>query len=667
MGDYGPAHDSTSPEEYTTLLRDHLTKCEEEGRYFEAECARKRLEEIKVQVQKSRKSELKSHQKTEESILIQAHQSEVERFEFVWAQRLNEFCSRSSELEAEMLLRHETDMREFLETQRRGLARPRFSGRLLNMRKIERTLARQGDYRRAQEMQQQNDALEQRELARLSERNEQSVAKKAAHLRRQQALELSVFRKRVASARQQLVQGRLTDLQNLERRFTNAKRELQMQHRLERQKIKKYLHVVGPQASQPPSRAVESIVAKYIQRDAPTSEDLTPPAQCLSPSLSPNVFAPPRFSHGGNLPSEPSMDSSLLDVLHGPSPTRPHTTEHYALAALPSPKQRRARRRTSAHRNTLIAAKGIYTPRAPKARRRVRTAPKSAPNPYLAPQPSLNPQRASALRAHQRARRPAGRSKKPRVQPVSPSQPVETLSEADTTSKHTAEYVQASLRVRAEQDNIEALLSAPYPGADTQVEPRSVPVFTPLSGEAGAEPAGPLRRPPLPMCRPQLARSSPTAPPGDTAQAQECDVHATPGQGTPVGDLCMTESASSGTLCADADEGTPPLGGCEGADENQAATEGDPTESFNDAPTETWPDVATDDEDALPMPKEVHAVFPGPFEPVGNEALGENETPPTGTHPNGPAQTPSEPDAPGVFGFSGSGLGAGEEYNDDFE
>eukprot|EP00966_Prymnesium_polylepis_P311536 7198682-Prymnesium_polylepis.1 len=101
---------------------------------------------------------------------------EFQQFNTMWDRKMKEYDERAVELLEAMRQRHELDMTEF---QKKRAAEPqkkqKQSSELLDLRRIELVLAKQGEYAEAQKVKVRADALEGDEANRAKQEREQTM------------------------------------------------------------------------------------------------------------------------------------------------------------------------------------------------------------------------------------------------------------------------------------------------------------------------------------------------------------------------------------------------------------------------------------------------------------------------------------------------------------
>ena len=118
--------------------------------------------------------------------------------------------------------------------------KPNFSKELLNLRRIQDTLARAKDYKEAHRIKMRADQLEAWELEKLRNSTQQGMYSKEAQFRRRQTNELLALQKRIQTGRDEQKKQRQRDLETLLQRYQNVKSELETQQNLERIRMDRY-------------------------------------------------------------------------------------------------------------------------------------------------------------------------------------------------------------------------------------------------------------------------------------------------------------------------------------------------------------------------------------------------------------------------------------------
>jgi cobalamin biosynthesis Mg chelatase CobN len=136
-------NEDAAVQDFLEILEEHRKNCERQGKYVEAEIAKNRLEELKLHEENRRREAMRSRQIAERLGVEEAHMLEFQQFNLIWDRKMAEYEAHAEELVEAMKERHASELRNY---QRKLLGkeiRPKFSKDLLNLRKIQETLAKQ--------------------------------------------------------------------------------------------------------------------------------------------------------------------------------------------------------------------------------------------------------------------------------------------------------------------------------------------------------------------------------------------------------------------------------------------------------------------------------------------------------------------------------------------
>uniref|UniRef100_A0A7S4F8F8 Uncharacterized protein n=1 Tax=Chrysotila carterae TaxID=13221 RepID=A0A7S4F8F8_CHRCT len=223
--------------DFLLILEEHKKNCERQGKYVEADIAKKRLAELRQHEENRKMEGLRSRQIAQRLGVEEAHMLEFQQFNAMWDAKMGEYEQRATELLEAMRARHTLDARELRRRSSENdgaTRRPKFSKELLDLRKIEVSLARQGDYAEAHKVKLKADALEEAERERMAAEREQQVSLAEAKCHHKQENELNALRQRIQAGAEEQRKARQNDLERLMQRYNNVKAELESQQNAER-------------------------------------------------------------------------------------------------------------------------------------------------------------------------------------------------------------------------------------------------------------------------------------------------------------------------------------------------------------------------------------------------------------------------------------------------
>jgi len=234
--------DEAQLQDFLEVLEKHRLECERTGKYEEAELAKTRLDQLRLHEENRRREELRSQQLAERLGVEEAHMRELEEFNSLWDRKVSDFESHASTLQNTLGGRHKQEHLSFMEKVKKETTprTPRWSKELLNLRKIQDTLAKQKKYSEAQKTKGQADQLEIQEHGAWKAKRDAQIASKEDQYLRKQALEMHGLLKRIQSGREEQKHARKTELERLLQRYHNVKTQLESQQTIIRQRSERY-------------------------------------------------------------------------------------------------------------------------------------------------------------------------------------------------------------------------------------------------------------------------------------------------------------------------------------------------------------------------------------------------------------------------------------------
>jgi cobalamin biosynthesis Mg chelatase CobN len=136
-------NEDTAVQDFLEILEEHRKNCERQGKYVEAEIAKNRLEELRLHEENRRREAMRSRQIAERLGVEEAHMLEFQQFNMIWDNKMAEYERHAEELVSAMKDRHGAELRDYQRQLMGKQIKPKFSRDLLNLRKIQDTLAKQ--------------------------------------------------------------------------------------------------------------------------------------------------------------------------------------------------------------------------------------------------------------------------------------------------------------------------------------------------------------------------------------------------------------------------------------------------------------------------------------------------------------------------------------------
>jgi len=254
--------DEHAIQDFLQVLEKHRIDCEREGKYEEAEMARTRLQQLREHEENRRREELRSQQLQERLGVEEAHMKELQEFNEIWDRKVEEFEAHARNLQNTLGSRHKAEYQAYLEKIRRETEprTPRWSKDLLNLRKIQETLAKMKKYGEAGKTKAQADAVEEKEHQMWKAKREQKLGALEDQFMHKQQLEMTGLVKRIQSGREEQKQARKSELERLLQRYHNVKTQLESQQKIIQQRVEKY-PLNAPGGSRPSTAKSRPITA----------------------------------------------------------------------------------------------------------------------------------------------------------------------------------------------------------------------------------------------------------------------------------------------------------------------------------------------------------------------------------------------------------------------
>eukprot|EP01002_Notosolenus_urceolatus_P009993 NODE_362_length_2175_cov_27.819849_g17_i19.p1 GENE.NODE_362_length_2175_cov_27.819849_g17_i19~~NODE_362_length_2175_cov_27.819849_g17_i19.p1 ORF type:complete len:356 (+),score=81.59 NODE_362_length_2175_cov_27.819849_g17_i19:191-1258(+) len=216
--------------QYIDTLSKYRQLCETRGWYAEAQLVHHVLKQLRLEEEQRHLLALNSLQEAEMKGLDEAHILEFQHFNRLWNERVDEWDEHMLDCEAQLLERHSAELAEFhAEVSSQPPNRPKFSRDYLNLRSIQDKLAKQKNYSEAAKVKEKADRLEKEEMARFNRERSENFARRETQILARHRAELVAMRKRMERGKAELQRTRHKELEQLEQRYKNVKRDLQGQ------------------------------------------------------------------------------------------------------------------------------------------------------------------------------------------------------------------------------------------------------------------------------------------------------------------------------------------------------------------------------------------------------------------------------------------------------
>ena len=223
------------------ILEEHRRNCERQGKYVEAEIARSRLEELRNHEERRRRDALKARQHAERVGVEEAHELEFQEVNALWDRKMEEYRANARALMEQLREKQMGQLADVRQQFEEQVVKPKFSRELLNLRRIEQSLARAKEYAEAHKVKQKADQMESFEMEKMQGQQISRLEARELKLKQKFDVERSALQKRIQSGTDLQKKQREQDIKRLLLRFKNLKNDLIAQQNMEKSRLEKAL------------------------------------------------------------------------------------------------------------------------------------------------------------------------------------------------------------------------------------------------------------------------------------------------------------------------------------------------------------------------------------------------------------------------------------------
>lgn len=226
---------------YMSKLDEHRKKCEADGRYSEAKAAATRLADLRTAQVARMRQEILAVQTRELSEVQRVYEEETKAFNEDWEARIEEYGRGVKAAQKEMRAAHTEQQLQLTEDMVMKQPKPRPTPEYLNSKKIEESLAKAGEYTRAQEVKLTSDSMVLQHMEQALANLEIEHRAKLNRLEIKQKQDIDAFNRRCEKGISELELKRNAESERRMNRFRNVVVELESLHRLEIVSLENFL------------------------------------------------------------------------------------------------------------------------------------------------------------------------------------------------------------------------------------------------------------------------------------------------------------------------------------------------------------------------------------------------------------------------------------------
>lgn len=226
---------------FFSRLTEYVKMCVRQENLAEAQLGKDRLYQLQEQYEKRRASKIRRRQNQERLALEQKERDELKQYEMDQAEAFHEFHEKSLELDVMYKKNHQ---KEILDVRTKAIEdwdtqTHKWSPKLLNLRKIQATLIKQGKFGDAAPKKAQADKLEAMELKLLRNVWKRDLMKREDNVLMRQQQELDVFRKRRNACADEMMVEQNKHINFMKQRYKNLRKDMTQRFVIE-SNLKKY-------------------------------------------------------------------------------------------------------------------------------------------------------------------------------------------------------------------------------------------------------------------------------------------------------------------------------------------------------------------------------------------------------------------------------------------
>lgn len=213
---------------YLKILDDYEKLCSKEARYIEAQMSKHKKEELKKKAKQFKKEKAMNAHLKEKIDVEEAYVREFNEFQMKWEKKLQKFDDKVEESRIDMLEHQKEQLKEHLNKieEKFAVKMKETDKKILNLQKVEKTLAKQRSYIKAQEKreewqkEQENLAIQQR--MRIDKKKNELMNKYEIRNKK----EINEFVDKINEMRVNLENERKKDLDSLMIKYDRIKNQL---------------------------------------------------------------------------------------------------------------------------------------------------------------------------------------------------------------------------------------------------------------------------------------------------------------------------------------------------------------------------------------------------------------------------------------------------------
>lgn len=223
--------------EYLQFLNIEKLKLADEGRYVEAEQLKRKIQNLKNQIDNTTLKNIESQHEIEMRFLQEECDKELGEFQSWWDSKFSDFEQKAKLEENVTNENHSNEMKELLQYIEEVLPKVyflKYSKEYLDLRQIEFNMKKQEMYMEANMIKMQADMIQRNEIEKFNKEKESMIKGKMDKLIRKQTLEKNAINEKNFIEFEIMKKEKEANLEKIIQKYKNKKNELDNQHKSQR-------------------------------------------------------------------------------------------------------------------------------------------------------------------------------------------------------------------------------------------------------------------------------------------------------------------------------------------------------------------------------------------------------------------------------------------------
>lgn len=206
----------------------------EEGRYLDADNAKKKIKEVNTVLDKKRKKNMKNKHSLEKTKLEEDFDNEMQSFSSFWGDKIMKYQEECKQLEQMLLSKNQEELQDYNESLNKTIPlKFKPSPKMLEMHATLNQLLKNQDYKDAHYLQQKICVLEKQEEEKYFYDRDKKIDNLLETMKTRHNQEYNTLKKKIILGLEELEINRKKEYDKLLLKFNNIKKNIENQHNME--------------------------------------------------------------------------------------------------------------------------------------------------------------------------------------------------------------------------------------------------------------------------------------------------------------------------------------------------------------------------------------------------------------------------------------------------